>query len=205
MKIPKAKKRSGVKIDMTPMVDVIMLLLTFFMLTATFKAAESEAVSVNLPKSVNTDSVKIPAEDVMTILIDTDGDVFVDVDNYNVREKVFGNKFGMGLWHVDSTSQTSKQISPAPEVEGAYRLETGGSVRIVKLLNRESFEKTLIDLRLTLKNMTEGKSDFRIVVKGDRNAEFGVIEDLMAALKETRNTRFSLVTIIESEKEAQEE
>ncbi len=42
MKKTRDIKKSEIKIDMTPMVDVIMLLLTFFMLTATFKAAESE-------------------------------------------------------------------------------------------------------------------------------------------------------------------
>jgi len=32
----KKTKRAGVRIDMTPMVDVAMLLLTFFMLTTVF-------------------------------------------------------------------------------------------------------------------------------------------------------------------------
>ena len=38
MKRPKTK-RVGVKVDMTPMVDVAFLLLTFFMLTTQFRPA----------------------------------------------------------------------------------------------------------------------------------------------------------------------
>ena len=38
-------------IDMTPMVDLFMLLLTFFMLTTSFKP--SEAVQVDTPNSVS--------------------------------------------------------------------------------------------------------------------------------------------------------
>jgi biopolymer transport protein ExbD len=60
-------KKPGVKIDMTPLVDVIMLLLTFFMLTATFKAEMSENIEVKLPKSLNVDTTKLPEKDVMTL------------------------------------------------------------------------------------------------------------------------------------------
>ena len=43
----KKKKRAGVRIDMTPMVDVAMLLLTFFMLTTVF--SKPQTMELNLP------------------------------------------------------------------------------------------------------------------------------------------------------------
>ena len=43
----KKKKRAGVRIDMTPMVDVAMLLLTFFMLTTVFN--KPQTMELNLP------------------------------------------------------------------------------------------------------------------------------------------------------------
>jgi biopolymer transport protein ExbD len=46
--------------------------------------------------------------------------------------------------------------------------------------------------------MTQNKSDFKIVLKGDKDVDFGVVEDLMQSLKDTRNTRFSLVTDIDA-------
>ena len=42
-------KKSDVWIDMTPMSDVMVLLLTFFMLTSTF--VKNEPVKVNQPQS----------------------------------------------------------------------------------------------------------------------------------------------------------
>ena len=105
-------RKPKISIDMTPMVDVIMLLLTFFMLTATFRAAESEAVEVSLPKSVYSDpDNKMKETDVMTISLSKEGDIFLDVDNYKIREKVFGDQFGIGLYHPDSLSQSPVQTT----------------------------------------------------------------------------------------------
>ena len=60
----KAKKHST-RMDMTPMVDLAFLLLTFFMLTTTFNKANT--ISVNMPVPGN-DSIPVPSNTV-TILI----------------------------------------------------------------------------------------------------------------------------------------
>lgn len=193
MKKARSIKKPGVNIDMTPLVDVIMLLLTFFMLVATFKAESTEAIEIKLPESVVTDTTKLPEKDIMTLTLTKSGDVFIDVDNYKVREKVFGDAFGVGLFHPDSASKSEYE-------------NTGGLVggkpfkRKVTVLNRTQMEKTLNDLRLALKNETGGKSDFRIVIKGDTQADYGVVEDLMDIFKATKNTRFALVTDVKSDK-----
>jgi len=43
--------------------------------------------------------------------------------------------------------------------------------------------------------------DLRIVVKGDKESSIGAIQDLMDILKETKNTRFALVTDMEKGEE----
>ncbi|MGH2574163.1 MAG: ExbD/TolR family protein, partial [Ignavibacteria bacterium] len=80
----KRPRRPSIPIDMTPYVDVIMLILTFFMLTAQFKAELSEDIKVTLPSSGN-DTTKLPERNVMTILVTKPGDIYVDVDNIKVR------------------------------------------------------------------------------------------------------------------------
>lgn len=191
LKKARSTKKPGINIDMTPLVDVIMLLLTFFMLTATFKAAESEAVEVSLPKSINTDSTRLPETDIMIITLTQEGDVFLDVDNYKVRQTVFGDPFAIGMYHPDSTT-TSEVLETGKVGNKEFK-------RTIKVMNRAQFEKAMSDMRVTLLNLTEGKQDFRIVVKGDKDTDFGVVQDLMASLKETKNTRFALVTDLKSE------
>ncbi len=193
MKKARSIKKPGVNIDMTPLVDVIMLLLTFFMLVATFKVESTEAIEIKLPESVVTDTTKLPEKDIMTLTLTSKGDVYLDVDNYKVREQVFGDAFGLGIYHPDSTTKSEYEL-------------TGGKIggktlkRKVVIMNRSQFEKALTDLRLALKNSTGGKSDFRIVLKGDTQTDYGVVEDLMQIFKDTKNTRFALVTDIKSDK-----
>jgi len=192
MKKARSIKKPGVNIDMTPLVDVIMLLLTFFMLVATFKVEATEAIEVTLPESAVTDTTRLPEKDIMTLTLTKNGDVFLDVDNYRVKDIVFGNSLGIGLFHPDSTTKTEYELTGM----------IGGKVlnRKVNILNRAQFEKTLTDLRVALKNETGGKSDFRIVIKGDTETDYGIVEDLMDIFKATRNTRFALVTDIKSDK-----
>ena len=60
-------------IDMTPMSDVMVLLLTFFMLTATF--VKEEPIKVNTPGAVS--DVKIPANNLLTIFVEKNGKTFM--------------------------------------------------------------------------------------------------------------------------------
>ncbi len=193
MKKARSIKKPGVHIDMTPLVDVILLLLTFFMLVATFKVESTEAIEIKLPESAVTDTTKLPEKDIMTITLTSKGDVFLDVDNFKVREAVFGDALGLGVFHPDSTGKSEYEQTG---------LVLGKEIkRKMMVMNREQFEKALKELRLELKNQTGGKSDFRLVIKGDSQADYGVVEDLMQIFKDTRNTRFALVTDIRSTKE----
>lgn len=193
MKKARSTKKPGVNIDMTPLVDVIMLLLTFFMLVATFKAESTEAIEIKLPESVVTDTTKLPEKDIMTLTLTKAGDVFLDVDNYKVRETVFGDAFGVGLFRPDSTTKSEYELTGGKINGKAFK-------RKVTIMNRSQFEKALGDLRVALKNSTGGKSDFRIVLKGDTQTDYGIVEDLMDIFKATKNTRFALVTDIKSDK-----
>ena len=59
-------KRIGVKIDMTPMVDVAFLLLIFFMCTTVFR--KPQALEINLPPDPNA-RVEIAQSNVMTLRV----------------------------------------------------------------------------------------------------------------------------------------
>lgn len=149
--MPKHKKgRVGVRIDMTPMVDVAFLLLTFFMLTTQFRPPEE--VSVELPASHS--NFKLPESDVMIITVNKDGKIYLGLDSQRLMAALFGeeNKY-----------------------KNAVQLE------------KKDLGNILVQARLR-------NPKLRTVVKGDKVAPYGPVEDVMDVLQKARITRFNLVT-----------
>lgn len=70
----KKGKKIGVRIDMTPMVDVIMLLLTFFILTTTLNTPQ--IMQINLPKGDEADKIKVDMGDVLYLRVSELGNVY---------------------------------------------------------------------------------------------------------------------------------
>ena len=68
------KRRVGIVIDMTPMVDIAFLLLIFYMATTQFKTPEKESVS--LPSSHN--EIKVPDKGIINITVNKYDAIFVE-------------------------------------------------------------------------------------------------------------------------------
>ena len=68
----KKKRRVGVRIDMTPMVDVAFLLLTFFMLSTVFSAPQTMEITMP-PQDVK---VEVAESNLMTIRVAENGTIF---------------------------------------------------------------------------------------------------------------------------------
>jgi biopolymer transport protein ExbD len=68
----KKKRRLGIRIDMTPMVDVAFLLLTFFMLTSVF--SKPQTMEINLPPEETT--VEVAESNLLTLRITAGGVIY---------------------------------------------------------------------------------------------------------------------------------
>lgn len=80
------KKRVAIRIDMTPLVDVAFLLLTFFMLTTQFKPPEEVEIALPLSHS----EIKLPESNTMTINISKEGKLYLGFDSVIMMERMFG-------------------------------------------------------------------------------------------------------------------
>jgi biopolymer transport protein ExbD len=74
----KKKKRAGVRIDMTPMVDVAMLLLTFFMLTTVFN--KPQTMELNLPPDEKV-QVEVAASTLLTVRVAPNMEIYWSMGN----------------------------------------------------------------------------------------------------------------------------
>src|SRR5213083_2508647 len=64
------KRRVGIRIDMTPMVDVAFLLLIFFMVTTVFRTPQ--ALEINLPPDKDV-KIEVKESNVITVRVLADG------------------------------------------------------------------------------------------------------------------------------------
>jgi biopolymer transport protein ExbD len=85
--MPKIKMpKSTPSIDMTPMVDLAFLLVTFFMLSASFRS--NEPVEVDVPTSI---SDHIIPENIVMVTIDKGGRVFFNMSDPEARRELLQN------------------------------------------------------------------------------------------------------------------
>jgi len=66
------KTRLAVRIDMTPMVDIVMLLLIFYMVTTVF--AMPQAMEINLPEE--TGPIDVHSNNILNLMIDSENRIY---------------------------------------------------------------------------------------------------------------------------------
>ncbi len=74
----KKMKRVGFVLDMTPLVDITFLLLTFFMFTTTM--ATPQVMEMSIPPEI-TEHVEVKESELLTILVDDDANLFWFIGN----------------------------------------------------------------------------------------------------------------------------
>lgn len=74
----KPKKRVGFRLDMTPLVDITFLLLTFFMLTTSMITPQT--MEMNVPPELDIE-IEVRESELLNILVRADGKVFAFMGN----------------------------------------------------------------------------------------------------------------------------
>jgi len=87
------KRREDPRIDLTPMVDAVFLLLIFFMISTTF--VETSGIAVKLPQSSSHAVMKKPEE--VKVYLSKEGTIFfkkkeISLDAFQARLKTYRGK-----------------------------------------------------------------------------------------------------------------
>ena len=196
-------KKSDVWIDMTPMSDVMVLLLTFFMLTSTF--VKNEPVKVNQPSSVS--EIKVPENNVLNILVDKEGKVFMSMDNQNDL-----------LALIQGMNETGNLGLTAPEMK-KFQTDPLWGIRMTSLkgylnLPQEKMTEVITgnEAGIPLDSIDGGKSEFqlwitealkvnddiKIAIKADATTPYQRIKKVMSELQDMNQNRYYLITSLKT-------
>ena len=192
-------------IDMTPMVDLFSLLLTFFMLTSVF--TPQEPAPVDTPFSVSEKPK--PDANIMTVVMSADNRVFFNVDNgqdtiLHFRPKILQE---MGKrYNIEFTPQELRKFEK-------YGSSFGVSIHDMKKFlaardtkEREVFEKGIphdsVDNQFGYWVLYTRQINpaVQALIKGDSNVEYPLIKKVLDVLQDYNVNRFSLVTNLEAVK-----
>lgn len=200
-------KKSDVWIDMTPMSDVMTLLLTFFMLTSTF--VKNEPVKVNTPGSVS--EIKVPENGVLTILVSPEkdkagkptgeGQVFMSIDNTDQLGQTLDamtNKFGVTLNEKQSKTFKTESTFGVPMNELSSYLA----------MSTQSRQKTLNTKGIPLDSIKGGMSEFqqwvdeartintnlKIALKADATTPYKTVKKVMSELQDMDESHYYMIT-----------
>lgn len=208
IKVPK----SAPSLDMTPMVDLAFLLVTFFMLTAKFRV--NEAVPILPPSS---HSEKILPENTMQVTIDTAGRVFYALDGQEVRKNLLlkmGQKYSVSFTEQDVKRFTVMSEFGVPmtqlveyirggEKERGKLDKTSAGIPIDSLNNQLGdwiafgWNEKQIDQQ-TKKIPKENWC--RIAIKADGQTNYKAVKRVIQIFQDRNLNSFNLITNMETEK-----
>src|SRR5665647_1757249 len=187
------------RIDMTPMVDLFTLLLTFFILTATFRP--QEAAPVDTPFSVSEKPMM--DANVMTVIISKDDRVFFNVDNgpdtiLKFRPKILTE---MGKrYNIEFTPDELRKFEKSGTSFGVSIQDMKAFLAAKNSDERIALEKGIpIDsadnqLALWILFARQVNPAVQTMIKGDADSDFPVIRKVLDILQDKNVNRFNLIT-----------
>ncbi|MBO4851085.1 MAG: biopolymer transporter ExbD [Prevotella sp.] len=196
-------KKSDVWIDMTPMSDVMTLLLTFFMLTSTF--VKNEPVKVNVPGSVS--EIKVPENGVLTILVNPEkdaagnptgeGQVFMSIDNTeNLGETLQAMLPDANALELDVFTREGTFGVPLDEMKSYLNMSTDQRHKVLptKGIPLDSIDGGMSEFQQWVDAARNVNDKIKIALKSDATTPYKTVKKVMSELQDMDESHYYMIT-----------
>ena len=197
-------QKKDVWIDMTPMSDVMTLLLCFFMLTSTF--LQPEPITVTTPSSVS--EVKVPEKNVLTILVSPEGKIFVGTDNKNDMQSIMQtvtDKFGVSLnaAQIKKFKEESMVGVPVAKMPEYLNLEPDQMAQVIQKMGvpTDSIDGGKSEFQEWVQAAVDANPDIKLAIKCDAKTPYKVVKAVMSELQDMNQNRYQLITNLKTSSE----
>ena len=197
-------QKKDIWIDMTPMSDVMTLLLCFFMLTSTFLTPEP--IKVNAPNSVS--EVKVPEGDVLNILVSPEGKIFLGTENKNYMKAMMDEMTDAFSLQLNPTQQKhfledAMVGAPMDKLAAYLSLEPEKMAEAIQKLGipTDSINGKMSEFQMWVKAARDANPDIKIAIKCDANTPYKTVKAMMSELQDMNENRYQLITNLQKVKE----
>ena len=186
-------KRHGPAMDMTAMCDVAFLLLTFFIMTTTFKSQET--VKIQTPSSVSKSIIE--ESNVGTVSISNDGKYYFGVTEPGERRNfinTLNTKLNLNLsaTQINSMSKIA-EIGVSKEQLKGY-LDLSAADRERAKTNGIPCDSTNTELVDWVKAYMESNPKGNLAIRGDVKTQYPSVKILFDELAKAKLFKFRLIT-----------
>jgi len=186
----RAKKHST-HIDMTPMVDLMSLLITFFMLTTAF--SKPKVMEIVLPEKIKDstmiDSTKLPKERTLNIVLSGEDGIYWYIGKPEAEDEVHE-------WTKTDFSKDGIRKVILEKNIALYERVDSATQRVIKGEDKISTDS----LQVILKQLrTADKLGPIILIKADSTTKYRSIVDIIDEMAICNVARYSIIDINEYE------
>lgn len=186
-------KRHSPSLDMTAMCDVAFLLLTFFIMTSTFRSEET--VNINTPTSVS--KLKVEESDIGTVSITPDGKYYFGVTD-PIERRRFVNKLDekLNLGLTDNEKVVFNKVSEVGVGKDKLKsyLALPDADREKAILPGITLDSTNTELIDWVRAYAEANPRGQLAIRGDVKTQYPAVKVLFDELAKVKFYKFRLIT-----------
>jgi biopolymer transport protein ExbD len=180
-------KKSSTHIDMTPMVDLAFLLLTFFMLSTTF--SKPKTMEINMPVKPTTPQDELKVNNAVTLLLTDKNKIFWYFGEFKPEET-----------QLDEANFSADASNSVRKILLEKNKDANNRIRDLekKLIRGEIKDSTFKRMRVDIQSE---KQSLFVLIKTDDKAKYKNVIDALDECNITNVGKYALVDIMQKELE----